>query len=142
MESKESPSKNRLLRALPCALSIATWLGVVAITARSILTGEYGDAWIILGAVLIMDAVRNFGEFAASKEWIKPESEQMALSLAVGWIVGVLFLWGLGRALIPAEIAGDFRIMAIFIIALMAISLINWACKFKLSPKHDQPLPK
>ena len=115
--------------ALPRALTIGTWIAVVAVTVRSIFTGDLSDAWIVIGAVLIMDAVRNFGEFAVGKGFIKPKSGVLAIS----WIVGVLLLWGLAKAIIPTEITGDFRIMGLIILAFMMISLINWACKFKVS---------
>jgi len=123
---------------LPRALTIITWIAVVGVTVRSILTGDYGDAWIVLGAVLIMDAVRSFGEFAAGKGFFKIKSDEMVALLAAGWLVGVLLLWALAKAIIPRQIAGDFRIMGIVILAFMLVSLINWMCKFRLSPRQDQ----
>jgi hypothetical protein len=60
----------------------------------------------------------------------------MTVAVAVGWVVGVFLLWALAKAIIPREIAGDFRIMGIIILAFMTVSLINWACKFRASAEQ------
>jgi len=133
LESNDTTLRNRVVSALPRVLYIVTWIGVLGVTARSIFTGNYSDAWIVLGAILIMDAVWNFGEFAVSKGFIKSSSNEMAAVIAVGRLIGVLLFWGFAKATIPATITGDFRIMGLIILAFMTLSLINWACKFRLS---------
>jgi len=109
---------------------------VCGVTAFAIYTADYSDAWILLCAVLIMDSVRNFLEFAASRGMIELNPTKRVVTTVAIWIVGILVLWVLARSFVPTEITGDFRIMGVITLALTTISLINWACNFKSTGKQ------